>query len=432
MKRDSEIGIGLLGLGVIGSEVARNLIRKSDAIAERAGSPLVIKKILERDLAKKRPPEVELALLTPNVEEVISNPEINIIIEVLGGESPAFEYIKEAISRGKCVVTANKEVIAKHGLELFNLALKHRVSIFYEASVGGGIPLIAPFKKDLLANDISRIWAIINGTTNYILTMMAKEGVDFPNSLKQAQNLGYAESNPENDIEGIDAAYKLAILATLAFRADVRPSNVYHEGISRLTLSDFRYAKELGYTIKLLAIAKEENNFIETRVHPTFIPENFLLANVNDVFNAVEVEGDLTGRVLFYGKGAGGVPTSSAIIADVIRAARNINLGINDSSELKLDKTKKIKSISDVETRYYLRMTVADRPNVLAQIAGILGKHSISISSVIQKEVNKEAQTAEIVVMTYSAREWAMEKALKEMENLEVVKEIGNFIRVEG
>jgi homoserine dehydrogenase len=425
------IGIGLLGLGVVGGGVAKALRRKGETIARQAGSPLEIKGILERDPAKGPRLNIEPGLLTTEAQEIINNPEIDIVIEALGGDSPAWEYIRDAILTGKHVVTANKEVMAKHGVELLTLAAEHEVNLLYEASVGGGIPLISPLKQDLLANDISAIYAIINGTTNYILTRMGKEGLDFATALKQAQELGYAEADPSNDVNGTDAAYKLAILATLAFHIDVRPEDVYHEGISRLAPRDFRYAKELGYAIKLLAIAKKEDHSLQVRVHPVFIPEDILLAKVDGVFNAVQIEGDLIGKVLFYGEGAGALPTSSAIIADVIYSAQAINLGLSPSLKLWLHRNKVVKPISEIETRYYLRMTVADRPGVLAQIAKTLGEHLISISSVIQKETDRMAKTAEIVIMTHPAKEAAVQKALNEMAALDVVKEISNFIRVE-
>ncbi len=425
------IGIGLLGLGVVGGGVAKALRGKGESIARQAGARLEIKGILERDPDKGPRLNIEPELLTAEAQKVINNPEIDIVIEALGGESPAWEYIRDAMLTGKHVVTANKEVMAKHGVELLTLAAEHQVNLLYEASVGGGIPLISPLRQDLLANDISAIYAIINGTTNYILTRMGKEGLDFATAMKQAQELGYAEADPSNDVNGTDAAYKLAILATLAFHVEVRPEDVYYEGISRLAPRDFRYAQELGYAIKLLAIAKKEEHSLQVRVHPVFLPEDILLAKVDGVFNAVQIEGDLIGKVLFYGEGAGALPTSSAIIADVIYLAQSINLGLSPGLELWLDPNKIVKPVSEIETRYYLRMTVADRPGVLAQIAQTLGEHLISISSVIQKETDRLAQTAEIVIMTHPAREAAVQKALNEMAALEVVKEISNFIRVE-
>jgi homoserine dehydrogenase len=429
-KRES-INIGLMGLGVVGSGVARALFEKSDALAQQVGCPLKIKKILVRNPAKKRDVDVPRHLLTTDPEQIITDPEIDIVIEVVGGETEAFKYIKEAISNRKHIVTANKEVISKHSLELFALASKNKVDIRYEASVGGGIPLVSPFQRDLLANNISAIHAIINGTTNYIVTRMTKDGLDFATALKQAQELGYAEANPANDIDGVDAAYKLAILATLAFRTEIHPDDIYYQGISRLTARDFRYAKELGYAIKLLAIAKKEKQAIQVRVHPAFVPEDLLLANVDGVFNAIQVEGDLVGRVIFYGRGAGSSPTASAIVADVIQLAQNIYLGIRPRPQLKLYKAKKLTPIAGIKTRYYMRVTVVDSPGVLAQISKILGDHSISIASVIQKEADEETGTAEIVIMTHPAKESAFQKALQKTLRLAVVKEIGNFIRVE-
>jgi homoserine dehydrogenase len=429
-ERES-INIGLMGLGVIGSGVAHVLLHKADAIAQQVGCQLILKSALDRDVSKKRSSKIPAQIFTTDPNQLLTDPAIDIIIEVIGGEADAFEYIKEALSRGKHVVTANKEVIAKHGPELLALAAKHKVDIRHEASVGGGIPLINPFKHDLLANKISAIHAIINGTTNYIVTRMANDGLDFATALSQAQELGYAEANPADDIEGVDASYKLAILATIAFRTEIRPADVYREGISRLTARDFRYAKELGYAIKLLAIAKEENHSIQVRVHPVFIPQDLLLAKVDGVFNAIQVEGDLTGRVIFYGRGAGSLPTSSAVVADVIHLAQDIKLGLHPRPQPQLSQSKKIIPISQIETRYYMRMTTVDRPGVLAQISKILGDNFISISSVIQKETDIASQRAEIVLMTYPARESAVQQALQKIEKLSIVQEIGNLIRVE-
>ena len=432
MRERKSIGIGLMGLGVVGGGVAKALLGKDKAIAEEIGCPLTVRKVLVRNLSKPRSVEVDPHILTVDPQGILADPEIDIVIEVIGGEHPALEYIKQALLNGRYVVTANKEVIAKHGSQLLEIAQERGVDILYEASVGGGIPLLLPLKQGLLANEISAIYAIINGTTNYILTRMSTEGMSFPAALKQAQELGYAEADATNDIEGIDAAYKLAILATVAFHTVVCPEDVYFQGIARLSEHDFRYAKELGYEIKLLAIAKKGDGSIEVRVHPAFIPDDFLLAKVGGVYNAVQIEGDLVGKVLFYGEGAGALPTSSAIVADVIAMARSISSGRKNSAQLRFPRPKAIKPISDLETRYYLRMSVADRPGVLAQIAKVLGDRSISISSVIQKEADVATQTAEIVIMTHPAREQFMQQALKEVEKLPVVKEICNFIRVEG
>jgi homoserine dehydrogenase len=427
------IGVGLMGLGVVGGQVVRVLMDKAEILAEQAGCPLVLRKVkvLPQDLERPLAQEMDSRLFTTDDNEFFAEPDIDIVVEAIGGESPAYEYLERAMSGGKHVVTSNKEVIAKHGAELRALAQQRGVGLHCEASVGGGIPLITPFQHDLVANRISGIYAIINGTTNYILTRMAKEGVDFSSALEKAQELGYAEANPEDDIEGVDATYKLAILASLAFRSQVQPQDIYHEGISRLSSHDFRYARELGYAIKLLAIAKRDDKLIEVRVHPVFIPEDSLLAEVDGVYNAVLVEGDLVGQVLFFGEGAGAQPTASAVVADVVSAAQDILLGAGSRLRWKPEPGKVIKPMSEIETRYYMRMNVTDSPGVLARISKVLGDHLISISSVIQKEADSLAQTAEIVIMTHPAREAAMQEALEELKHLAVVREINNFVRVE-
>ena len=433
MKKQS-IGIGLMGLGVVSGQVAKVLTEKADVLAEQAGCPLVLHKIkvLPSDLDREQARQMPSELFTTDDDEFFDESEIDIVVEAIGGENPAREYLKRAISSGKHVVTSNKEVIAKHGAELQALAQQYEVGLRYEASVGGGIPLITPFKYDLIANEISGIYAIINGTTNYILTRMAREGIDFPSALKSAQELGYAEADPENDIEGIDANYKLAILASLAFQSQVKPEDIYREGISRIASRDFRYAQELGFAIKLLAIAKQVDNSIEVRVHPVFIPEDSLLAKVDGVYNAILVEGDLIGKVLFYGQGAGPLPTSSAVVADIVSSAQDISFGVGNRIKWKLESGKKIKPMAEIETRYYLRMNCADRPGVLAQISKILGDLKISIASAIQKEADIVAQSAEVVLMTHPSQEKAMQQALGKIAQLEAVKEISNFIRVES
>ena len=328
-------------------------------------------------------------------------------------------------------MTANKEVMAKHGPDLLALAADKKVNLLFEASVGGGIPIIGPLMKDLLANDIRSIHAIINGTTNYILTRMARDKIDFREALKEAQEKGYAETDPTSDIEGTDAAFKLAVLATLAFHTRVHSEDVYCEGISRLRAQDFRYAEELGYAIKLLAIAGHADGTLQVRVHPSLIPRDNMLAKVDGVFNAIEVEGDLMGRVLFHGMGAGQQPTTSAVIGDVVEIARKLSSGSEPVLATKLRESLTVAPMSGLTSRYYLRLNVADRPGVLAQIARVLGDQNISIASVIQKDSDPSAQTAEIVVTTHPAREDAMQKSLDIMESLEGVREINNLVRVE-
>ena len=425
------IGVGLMGLGVIGGQVAKVLTERAAQLSEHAGCPVALRriKVIESDLSRPQAQAMEPSLFTTDEEEFFNTPGLDIIVEVIGGEHPALEYQKRALKASKHVVTANKEVIAKHGAELMQLAAQNNVSLRYEASVGGGIPLIAPFQRDLIANRINGIYAIINGTTNYILSTMASQGTEFATALSQAQKLGYAEANPRNDLEGIDASYKIAILATLAFRSRVRPDQVFHEGISRLSRRDFQYARELGFAIKLLAIAKQSDSEIEVRVHPVFIPAESFLAKVDGVYNAVLVDGDLTGQVTFTGKGAGALPTSSAVAADVVAAARHAASG-QSGPVWQPDENKRIKPMAQIITRYYIRMGIADQPGVLAQVAAALGANNISIASAIQKETAPD-QTAEIVIMTHPAKEEAMQAAFADFKKLPVVKEVHNFVRVE-
>jgi homoserine dehydrogenase len=427
-----EIGIGLLGLGVVGSGVAEVLMSKADKLAEHVGGSLVLKKVLVRDVKKGRTVNLRSQLLTSNLEEVLADRAIDIVIEVVGGEHPATDYIGQAISNGKHVVTANKEAMAKHGYELLTLARNNNVGLRYEASVGSGIPVIAAFQQDLASNDIRAIYGILNGTTNYILTQMAQQGLDFPSALGQAQELGYAEPDPVNDVEGVDAAYKLAILSSLAFHAQFDPRDIICQGISNLAAQDFRYAREFGYAIKLLAIAKRDNDTVEMRVHPVFLPENSQLAKVDGVYNAIQVEGDLAGKLVFYGEGAGALRASSAIIADVLSISKNICRGASSVLEVQLNQKLAVKPMSEIETRCYFRLNVVDRPGVLAQISKVLGDNSVSIASVIQKESDPVAQTAELVIMTHSAKEAAVQKAIGEVRQLAVVSEVSSFVRVEG
>lgn len=428
-KRDS-IGVGLMGLGVIGAGVAKALGEKADVLASQVGCPVVLRRALDSDTAKRDSSGVPTQVFTTDADLLLGDPTIDIVVEVIGGVTAARDLITRAITAGKHVVTANKELIAKHGAELSSLANRHGVGLSYEASVGGGIPIIAPLRQDLVANRISRIRAIINGTTNYIVTRMASEGAEFESVLAQAQALGYAEADPANDIEGIDAAYKLSILATIAFNTEVLADDVYREGISRLTSRDFRYAKELGYAIRLLAIAKDEDGSVQARVHPAFVPEGLLLAKVDGVFNAIEIHGDLTGDLVFYGQGAGARATSSAIVADIVRSAQAIRLDLPFKAQPHPDRAKSIAPISTIVTRYYIRLTIEDMPGVFARIAGILGDHGIGIASVIQKETDEASRTAEIVIMTHAALESSMRKAMDAAEPLPVVKDIGNLIRV--
>ena len=427
----TSVGIGLLGLGVVGGGVARTLVERAEHVRQLAGCELSLEGVLVRDPSRPRSFDLPPSLVTTRIEDILDNPAVDVVVEVMGGQTPALDYIVKAISLGKHIVTANKEVMAKQGPDLLTLARKKGVQVMFEASVAGGTPIIGPLLRDLVSNEISSIHAIINGTTNYILTQMVHQGVGFDDALRRAQELGYAEADPTNDVEGIDAAYKLAILATLAFRARIKDSDVYREGITRLDARDFLYARELGYTIKLLAIANMRDGVVEAHVHPAFVPSDVMLAKVEGVLNAVEVEADMVGRVLFTGPGAGAAPTASAVVADAIGIARNIVGNVTPPTPLRLSEHVRVSPMSDLETKYYLRLNVDDRPGVFAQIAKLLGDLDISIASVIQKETDEAAQRAEIVLMTHRAREASMTNALDLLSDLDVVNEVGNLVRVE-
>ena len=431
MDEPAEINVGLLGLGVVGGGVASALLQQSEQLSGKVNRTLKLKKALVRDAGKPRDPIIPGHLVSTNPEDILADPDIRVVVEVIGGTCPAGDYLRQALAAGKHVVTANKEVMAKHGPELLSLARQNRVNLLFEASVGGGIPIIGCLMDQLLANDVHSIRSIINGTTNYILTRMAYHHTDFHQALAEAQAQGYAEADPTNDVEGIDAVYKLSILASLAFHFRVSPDDIYREGISNLNAQDFRYAQELGYAIKSLATATLEQGNIQARVYPALVPLDHMLAKVDGVYNAVEVHGHLCGQVLFHGRGAGREPTTSAVVGDLLEIARRLD---NESAHGPAAPTAHswgIRSIDDLETKYYLRLNVADRPGVLAQIARILGDGDISLASVLQTDANPDEQTAEIVITTHPACEASLQRALALVSDLEVVREVGNLIRIE-
>ena len=430
------INVGLLGMGVVGTGVAATLLRKDAPLSDVIGRPVKLKKALVRDLSRPRDIDLPPGLLTANAEDILADPDIHILVELIGGTDPAEAYLKQGLSAGKHVVTANKEVMAKSGQELLTLARENGANLLFEASVGGGIPILGCLMNELAANDIRSIRSIINGTTNYILTRMANEGASFQQALGEAQERGYAEADPINDIEGIDAAYKLTILASLAYRRWFQPEDVYREGISKLEPQDFRYAQELGYVIKSLAIASLEDGAVQLRVHPALVPAEHMLAKVDGVYNAVEIEGSLCGRVLFHGMGAGREPTTSAVIGDVIEAARMIGgqkilpTGPRDG-EVRNRTGLPVRPMGDLQARYYIRLDVADRPGVLAQIAKVLGDGQISIAAVLQKDAQPETESAEIVITTHPARESSVQEALQVMAGLAQVRRVCNTLRIE-
>ena len=435
MSSAPALNVGLLGLGVVGGGVAAALLEQSAAISAKAGRPLHLKKTLVRDAAKPRDATIPARLITANPEEILADPDIGLVVEVIGGVNPAAQYLKDALTAGKHVVTANKEVMAKHGPELLALARRQGVNLLFEASVGGGIPILGCLMDELLANQFRSIRSIINGTTNYILTRMANDHTGFRQALTEAQERGYAEADPTNDVEGIDAVYKLSILAALAFHHRVDPEDIYRQGIARLEPQDFRYASELGYAIKSLAIATLENGNLQARVYPALLPVDNMLAKVDGVYNAVEVEGSLCGRVLFHGQGAGRGPTTSAVVGDIIEVARRLDNApppaAGDNSDTAPESQCRIQSIDELECKYYLRLNVTDGPGVLAQIAQILGQQDISIAAVLQKDTDPAAQTAEIVITTHPSKESSVQKSLTLLEGLAVVREISNLLRIE-
>ena len=424
------VGVAMLGAGNVGGGVIAALAAGSARYADLVGRPLVLRRLLVRNAVRPHA-SAYTALFTASIEDVLADPETRIVIEVMGGEHPAREHIAAALRAGKHVVTANKEVMAKCGAELLAIAAEHGVRLLYEASVGGGIPIIGPLSRDLLANEITAVNAIINGTTNYMLTGMASGGVDYADALAEAQRLGYAEPDPAADVEGIDAAYKLAILCGLAFHVAVAPEDVARQGITRLAAKDFKYADALGYTIKLLASGRLVDGGIVASVQPTLIAKAEPLAKVDGVLNAVQIEGDLVGRVLFHGRGAGPAPTASAILADVLDVARDIVAGRRPLEVAPL-RVLPVHPPGAHRSRYYLRVTVTDQPGVLARIAGILGEQGISIASVIQFETDEDARTAELVITTHAASGAGLEASLAAIRLLDVVVEVGNVLAMAG
>jgi len=424
------INIGLLGCGTVGSGVVKLLRQNQAAIAEKTGSEIRISKVLEKDLEKCYKLGLGEQQVTSHIEDILNDNAIDIVVELMGGIEPAFSYIIEAMKKGKHVVSANKDLIAVKGKELFAMADENHVDFYFEASVAGGIPIIYPLKQSLAANQIQEVIGILNGTTNYILSKMSKEGRDYEEVLQEAQALGYAESDPSADVEGLDAARKMAILSSIAFNSRVTLDDVYVEGITSITLRDIQYARELGYVVKLLAIAKEVEGKIQARVHPAFIPLNHPLAFVNDVYNAVFVRGDAVGEIMHYGRGAGEMPTASAVAGDIIEIGRNIQYHSNARIGCTCFANKEILNISELRAEFYIRMTVKDRPGVLAAIAGVFGNNNVSIAQVLQKTT--EEDMAELILITHSVREKDLQDALTVIKGMNIVGKINNVIRLEG
>jgi homoserine dehydrogenase len=433
MKR---INLGLIGWGTIGVGVTKIIEQASGSLAERLGAELYLKKIADLDITTPRGSKIPKDRLTQNAEDILNDSEIHIVIELIGGIEPARSFILQAINSGKQVVTANKALLAQHGAEIFEQAKAKGIDLGFEASVGGGIPIIRAITEGFVSNRISSIYGIINGTANYILTKMYEEKKDFKEILAEAQRLGYAEADPTYDIKGLDTAHKLAILSTLAFRTGIELDQIYTEGIDRITLLDLSFAAELGYRIKLLALAKDDHDGLEVRVHPTMIPKDNMLASVDGVYNAIYLIGNNTGPTMFYGQGAGQLPTANAVLSDIVEIARNVLYSSTGRvtpiahSALK-SKDKSVKDIRTIKSEYYLRFSAMDRPGVLSTISGILGENNISIASVIQKGRGEKGGVP-IIMMTHEALELDLQNALSEIDRLPMVLDKTLCIRMES
>ncbi len=427
------INVGIIGLGTVGTGTAKILIQNRNILYDRTGIGIRLKSIADIDIKRDRGIKLSGIALTTKADDLIRDPDINIIVELIGGTTIAKDVILKAIKNGKHVVTANKALLATYGNEIFKASQDAGVEVGFEASVAGGIPIIKVIREGLVANRMKAVYGIINGTTNYILTKMTEEGAEFNDVLKEAQRLGYAEADPTYDIEGIDTAHKLTLLASLAYGTQFSLRNVYREGISWISPMDIAFARELGYKVKLLAITKETEGKVELRVHPTMIPEDYLISKVDGVYNAIYVEGDAVGATLYYGRGAGDMPTGSAVVSDIVDIARNIVYNATGRIPIMPKSLKKVGllKMDDVVSMYYFRFSALDRPGVLSKISGILGKYHISIASVIQKE-RREGKAVPLVVLTHKAKEKNVSRAVREINRLPVVANKTVFIRVEG
>jgi homoserine dehydrogenase len=424
------LDIGLIGLGTVGSQVAERMLLWGQQLSRRAGVELCLRRVLVRDINKRRSIEISPELLTADPSAILDDPSIDVLIEVAGGNEPMHSYLERAIQAGKHVITANKVVMATHGPELLDLAAEKNVDVYFEAAVGGGIPLISAFRTDLQANRIERVSAVINGTTNYVLGRMASAGISLKEAVSEAQVAGFAEADPSDDIGGFDAAYKLAILASIAYEIKVRPQEIYREGIEGVEPVDFRYARELGYAIKLVAHTQRHPGRVEARVHPAMVPLDHPLARVEGAENAVFVEGDLVGQVQLIGQGAGGRPTASAVVGDLVDLARSIRRGVQTRPSFSFDDRIGVIPMGEVETRAYYRIRVDDQAGVLAAISRVFAEEGVSISSVIQKDAWVQDHTAELVVTTHPSRDSNLQRTRERIAELETVRAVSSFLRV--
>lgn len=421
-------GVAILGLGVVGGGTYQILTEKREYFKKTQGVDLTVECVLEKNIERAKQLGVEESKIASSIEEVVTNPNVDIVVEVIGGTGVAKTFVMKALMSGKTVVTSNKELFAKHWPELEEEAKKMNAGLFFEASCVGGVPIIRTLQEGMQANKILSIKGIINGTTNYILTKMANEGSSYEEALKEAQRLGYAEFNPTADVEGFDATYKLSILSSLAFNKKICIENVYREGITSITKEDIAYGKEMGYTLKLLGIGKDTENGVEVRVHPTFIKSDDPLASVNDSFNAVLLDGDSVGEIMLYGRGAGALPTGSAIVSDVVFAAKHDRY-FYASFENNQKGNKETKFVEDFSSKYYIRMSVADKSGVLSKIAGVFAKNNVSLLEV--KQVAGAEGKAQIIITTHLCHESLIKKTLAKLDALDEVFEVQGTIRIE-
>jgi homoserine dehydrogenase len=427
----NSIKVGLLGLGTVGTGVVRIIEGHQEDLQRQTGSPIEVVKILVQNMSKLRNIAVDPAKLTEDAWEIIGNPEIDVIIEVMGGVTVTKEYLLTALDKGKHIVTANKDLMALHGPEILAKAAEKDCDVFYEASVAGGIPIIRTLVEGFTSDRITKIMGIVNGTTNYILTKMSQEGAAYLDVLKEAQDLGYAEADPTSDVEGLDAARKMTILATLGFHANVSLSDVNVRGISKISKEDILYGKKLGYEVKLLGIAENHNGHISVSVEPTMVKSSHPLSSVNGVFNAIYIHGEAVGETMFYGPGAGELPTATSIVADLVAVVRNLKLGVNGRTMLTAYREKKMKTDEQISSKNFILLHVEDKAGVLAQITQVFAHHEVSLESVLQHP-NANNPKAEIIIITHDAIQASIKKVLREFESMDVIHAIQSVYRVEG
>ncbi|KKC49791.1 MULTISPECIES: homoserine dehydrogenase [Paenibacillus] len=425
------VKVGLLGLGTVGTGVVRIVEGHQADLRSQVGSPIEIEKVLVQNVEKTRTIGIDAAKLTTDPWEIIRNPEIDVIVEVMGGIENTKEYILEALSRGKHIVTANKDLMALHGREILARASEQRCDVLYEASVAGGIPIIRTLNEGFSSDRITKIMGIVNGTTNYILTKMSQEGASYADVLKEAQDLGYAEADPTSDVEGLDAARKMTILSRLGFRSEVNLEDVSVKGISSVSKEDIAYAKRLGYEVKLLGIAERRDESISVSVQPTMVKTTHPIASVNGVFNAVYVHGEAVGETMFYGAGAGELPTATSVVADLVSVVKNLKIGVNGQQGVISYNEKRLKTDEQISSKNFLRLHVADKAGVLARITQVFAEYEVSLESVIQQP-NADLKEAEIIVITHNASKAAMNKVLDAFQTLDVIQNVQSVYRVEG